>query len=100
MRCQGRGPGCGRVTFGFWYDLKQYLVLEKYIEARLQLVDVYSKLVDVCLNLLEYPQSETGMSSTYLTATGSRKRNSVSSVTRSATTPRRTLARSWAQPPA
>ena len=46
-------------TFGFWYDLKQYLVMEKYIEARLQLVDVYSDLVDVCLNLLEYPQSET-----------------------------------------
>ncbi|KAH8884850.1 exportin 1-like protein [Thozetella sp. PMI_491] len=44
-------------TFGFWYELKQYIVLEKYIQARLQLVDVYSKLVDVFFRLLEYPES-------------------------------------------
>ncbi|RYP41784.1 hypothetical protein DL767_000800 [Monosporascus sp. MG133] len=47
-------------TFDFWYELKQYLVLERYIEARMELVDVYSKLVDILLKLLEYPDSETG----------------------------------------
>ncbi|RYP71443.1 hypothetical protein DL771_004810 [Monosporascus sp. 5C6A] len=47
-------------TFDFWYELKQYLVLERYIEARMELVDVYSKLVDILLKLLEYPESETG----------------------------------------
>ncbi|KAI1400383.1 ARM repeat-containing protein [Hypoxylon fuscum] len=47
-------------TFDFWYDLKQYLVLEKYIESRMQLLDVYAKLVDILLSHLEYPESETG----------------------------------------
>lgn len=48
-------------TFDFWYELKQYLVLERYIEARLELVDVYSKLVDIFLSRLEYPQPESGI---------------------------------------
>ncbi|CRJ95673.1 hypothetical protein BN1723_020812, partial [Verticillium longisporum] len=43
-------------TFDFWYELKQYLVLDIYIEARLQLVDVYGKLVDVLFNHLRYPE--------------------------------------------
>ncbi|EMR66128.1 putative exportin 1-like protein [Eutypa lata UCREL1] len=47
-------------TFDFWYELKQYIVLERYIQARMELVDVYSKLVDVLLKHLEYPESETG----------------------------------------
>lgn len=47
-------------TFNFWYDLKQYLVLERYIESRLALVDVYSKLVDVLLSQLRYPEPESG----------------------------------------
>lgn len=47
-------------TFDFWYELKQYLVLERYIQARMEMVDVYSKLVDVLLKLLEYPESESG----------------------------------------
>nr|XP_036583311.1 exportin 1-like protein [Colletotrichum truncatum]KAF6792287.1 exportin 1-like protein [Colletotrichum truncatum] len=46
-------------TFQFWYELKQYLVLERYIQARLELADVYSKLVDILLKHLEYPQSES-----------------------------------------
>lgn len=45
-------------TFGFWYELKQYLTLEHYIEARLQLVDVYSRLVDILLEHLQYPQGD------------------------------------------
>jgi transportin-3 len=54
---------CGRdqdreaieVTFVFWYELKLYLVMETYIQARLQYVDVYSKLVDILIRLLQYP---------------------------------------------
>lgn len=45
-------------TFGFWYELKQYLTLEHYIEARVQLVDVYSQLVDILLEHLAYPQGD------------------------------------------
>ncbi|KAI1079480.1 exportin 1-like protein [Whalleya microplaca] len=47
-------------TFEFWYELKQYLVLERYIQARMELLDVYSKLVDILLKHLEYPESESG----------------------------------------
>lgn len=47
-------------TFDFWYELKQYLVLERYIQARMELVDVYSKLVDILLKHLQYPQSGDG----------------------------------------
>ncbi|KAF2722007.1 ARM repeat-containing protein [Polychaeton citri CBS 116435] len=49
-------------TFNFWYELKQYVVLERYIEARLQLVDIYSKLVDIMMGHLEFPQPEDGSS--------------------------------------
>ena len=45
-------------TFKFWFELKQYLVIERYIEARLQYVDVYSKLVDIMIGHLEYPEPE------------------------------------------
>lgn len=47
-------------TFNFWYELKQYIVLEKYVEARMQLYDVYAKLVDVLLKHLQYPESDGG----------------------------------------
>ncbi|KAL7784892.1 armadillo-type protein [Trichoderma ceciliae] len=47
-------------TFNFWYELKQYLVLERYIQGRLELVDVFSKLVDILLAHLQYPQPESG----------------------------------------
>lgn len=49
-----------RHTFNFWYELKQYLVLEKYMQARLQFVDVFSKLVDIMVGHLEYPKPESG----------------------------------------
>ncbi|KAK3687352.1 armadillo-type protein [Podospora appendiculata] len=45
-------------TFAFWYELKQYLTLEHYIEARLQLNDVFSALVDILLKHLEYPETD------------------------------------------
>jgi transportin-3 len=43
------------LTFIFWYELKLYLILERYIQARMQYVDIYSQLVDVMLKRLEYP---------------------------------------------
>lgn len=46
-------------TFNFWYELKQYITLERYLEARMQFVDVYSKLVDIMIGHLEYPESNT-----------------------------------------
>lgn len=48
------------LTFNFWYELKQYITLERYIQARLQFVDVYSKLVDIMIGHLEYPKPESG----------------------------------------
>ncbi|KAF2469654.1 ARM repeat-containing protein [Lindgomyces ingoldianus] len=47
-------------TFKFWYDLKQYLTLEKYMQARLQFVDIYARLVDIMIGHLEYPTPESG----------------------------------------
>lgn len=47
-------------TFNFWYELKQYLVLERYIQSRVELVDVYSKVVDILLKHLEYPRPDSG----------------------------------------
>jgi len=47
-------------TFKFWYDLKQYLTIEKYGEARMQSLDIYSKLVDVMIGHLEFPKPESG----------------------------------------
>ncbi|KAF2138008.1 uncharacterized protein K452DRAFT_93741 [Aplosporella prunicola CBS 121167] len=47
-------------TFNFWYELKQYLTLDRYMQARLQYVDVYSKLVDIMIGHLEYPKPESG----------------------------------------
>jgi transportin-3 len=47
-------------TFNFWYELKQYITLERYMDARMQFVDIYSKLVDVMIGHLEFPTPETG----------------------------------------
>lgn len=43
------------LTFKFWYELKQYLMVEKYIQARMHCVDIYSKLVDILIRQLEFP---------------------------------------------
>jgi transportin-3 len=50
------------LTFNFWYELKLYLVMENYIQARVHYVDVYSRLVDVLIKLLEYPTPEDSSS--------------------------------------
>jgi transportin-3 len=47
-------------TFKFWYDLKQYLTIEKYLQARNQCLDIYSRLVDIMVSHLEYPKPESG----------------------------------------
>ncbi|ROT38725.1 karyopherin [Sodiomyces alkalinus F11] len=47
-------------TFDFWYELKQYLVIERYMEARVQFVDVYSRLVNALFKHLQYPKSSSG----------------------------------------
>ncbi|ERT02591.1 hypothetical protein HMPREF1624_00891 [Sporothrix schenckii ATCC 58251] len=60
LECAALDKDCDviKYTFGFWYELKQYLVLERYIESRLQLVDVYAKLVDIMLVRLQYPRPD------------------------------------------
>ncbi|KAF1361052.1 ARM repeat-containing protein [Lizonia empirigonia] len=47
-------------TFKFWYDLKQYLTIDKYTPARMQSLDIYSKLIDIMIGHLEYPTPEGG----------------------------------------
>ncbi|KAF3052854.1 Nuclear import receptor [Didymella keratinophila] len=47
-------------TFKFWYDLKQYLTIDKYTPARMQSLDIYSKLIDIMIGHLEYPKPEGG----------------------------------------
>lgn len=47
-------------TFKFWYDLKQYLTLEKYTPARMQCIGIYARLVDIMIGHLEYPKPESG----------------------------------------
>lgn len=47
-------------TFNFWYELKQYITLERYMEARIQYVDVYSSLVDIMIRHQQYPKPEDG----------------------------------------
>lgn len=46
------------VTFNFWYQLKLYLVLDRYMEARQVYAQTYSNLVDVVMKHLEYPTPE------------------------------------------
>ncbi|RFU23649.1 hypothetical protein B7463_g12687, partial [Scytalidium lignicola] len=46
------------LTFVFWYEFKLYLVLERYIQSRMQYVDIYSKLVDIMISRLEYPSAD------------------------------------------
>ncbi|KAF3921205.1 Transportin-3 [Orbilia brochopaga] len=47
------------LTFNFWFDLKNYLVLENYIEARVQLADLFASLVDVMIGHLKYPTPDS-----------------------------------------
>jgi transportin-3 len=62
LECAARDKGRDVIdlTFGFWYELKQFLVLERYQEAKAIYGAVYAQLVDVFLQLLQYPQLEDG----------------------------------------
>ncbi|KAL8679895.1 MAG: hypothetical protein Q9186_003865 [Xanthomendoza sp. 1 TL-2023] len=57
LECCGRDQDRDAIalTFLFWYELKQFLTLEKYKQARIQYADVFGKLVDVMIKHLEYP---------------------------------------------
>lgn len=61
LECAARDKGRDTIeyTFNFWYELKQLITLDRYADAKAQLVDVYSKLVDVLMKLLEFPESES-----------------------------------------
>lgn len=48
------------VTFVFWYELKQYLTLEKYAAAGASLAGLFSKLVDIMIKHLEFPSPQGG----------------------------------------
>jgi transportin-3 len=48
------------LTFIFWYELKQYVTLERFSDARAAFSDVFSKLVDIMVKHLEYPRLEEG----------------------------------------
>ncbi|EYE98721.1 nuclear import receptor MTR10 [Aspergillus ruber CBS 135680] len=50
------------LTFIFWYELKQYVTLERYNDARLAFSDIFSRLVDIMVKHLEYPRPEDGES--------------------------------------
>lgn len=51
------------LTFIFWYELKQYLTLEKYMEARANYADLFSQLVDIMIQHLQFPRPESGKES-------------------------------------
>ncbi|KAB8772366.1 hypothetical protein FH972_026656 [Carpinus fangiana] len=48
------------VSFVFWYELKQYLTLDNYGEARAKYADLFSKLVDIMIHHLQFPKAEGG----------------------------------------
>jgi transportin-3 len=62
LECAARDKGREVIslTFEFWYELKQFLVLDRYQEAKAAFLDVYAKLVEVLLQLLQYPQPDDG----------------------------------------
>ena len=48
------------LTFGFWYELKQMITIDKYKAARAEYTDIFAKLVDVMIKHLQYPIPEDG----------------------------------------
>ena len=42
-------------TFLFWYELKQMITLDKYIQARNEYANIFARLVDIMIKHLEYP---------------------------------------------
>ena len=46
------------LTFLFWYELKQIIVMDRYKEARTNFADIFAKLVVIMIKHLEYPTPE------------------------------------------
>lgn len=46
------------ITFVLWYELKQYLTLDKYADARRAYTPMFSKLVDIMIKHLEFPAAD------------------------------------------
>ena len=51
---------CISLSFIFWFEFKQLLTISKYTQARNSFTDVWSKLVDIMIRHLEFPQPESG----------------------------------------
>jgi len=47
------------LTFNFWYELKQLIVLERYTQARIQFAPIFSKLVDIMIGHLQFPKPDS-----------------------------------------
>jgi transportin-3 len=47
-------------TFKFWFELKQYITLDKYMPSRVEFCDIYAGLVDIMIRHLEFPKPESG----------------------------------------
>lgn len=47
-------------TFIFWYELKQYITLDRYEDARTKFLPNFSKLVDIMVKHLEFPSPDEG----------------------------------------
>ena len=60
LECCGRDSDREAIslTFLFWYEFKQMIVLEKYTAARDMFAALFGQLVEVMIKHLEYPTSE------------------------------------------
>ncbi|KAJ5126347.1 uncharacterized protein N7443_009391 [Penicillium atrosanguineum] len=48
------------LTFIFWYELKQQITIEKFVDARMNFQNIFSQLVDIMVKHLEFPTPEEG----------------------------------------
>lgn len=48
------------LTFIFWYELKQYITLDRYEDARTKFLSKFSSLVDIMVKHLEFPSPDEG----------------------------------------
>ncbi|KAJ5927896.1 hypothetical protein N7466_006852 [Penicillium verhagenii] len=48
------------LTFIFWYELKQYITIDRYTDSRVNFLDIFSQLVDIMVKHLEFPSPEEG----------------------------------------
>lgn len=48
------------LTFIFWYELKQQITIEKFVDARRNFQDIFAQLVDIMVKHLEFPTPEEG----------------------------------------